>query len=276
MFGAMNDCTLRSVNSFDLLAIVDIDEFIMPNNNASSLLHLLSKEIRWVYLIQLIQSITSLVIVYICRFNSMIGAYVFRNVFHYLYWENTTSLIEEHWPAKDRPFGLPLLLTQAKLTRTASPNKNGQRSKYVILPKNVLMIGNHVVWKFLNGKRANHNRAFRARKFKLKVTNQHAPFWQVFLLEFFVSKKRNTSVFCPENICEIRTERQSALCCFFELVTTNVLLICQKYRANFQRNKHFWILFESLCLHFFRLVWLDFCFFCLKRNTLLPLVKWSW
>ncbi len=46
MFGAMNDCTLRSVNSFDLLAIVDIDEFLMPNNNASSLLHLLSKEIR--------------------------------------------------------------------------------------------------------------------------------------------------------------------------------------------------------------------------------------
>ena len=31
MFTAINDCNLRAVGRFDLLAIVDVDEFIMPS-----------------------------------------------------------------------------------------------------------------------------------------------------------------------------------------------------------------------------------------------------
>jgi hypothetical protein len=48
---------------------------------------------------------------------------------------------------------LPYLVTQAKVRRMVMPNKNGQRSKYVIRPDQVTMAGNHVVWKLINGKK---------------------------------------------------------------------------------------------------------------------------
>ena len=46
---------------------------------------------------------------------------------------------------------LPQLVTQTKLKRTKTPNKNGQRSKYIIRPEYALMVGNHVVWTLVKG-----------------------------------------------------------------------------------------------------------------------------
>jgi hypothetical protein len=76
MFTAMEDCNLRSVNRFDLLAIVDLDEYIMPVS-ADNLTTLLDTKMK---------------------LRPELGAFVFRNVFHYMYWENVTGLIEENWP----------------------------------------------------------------------------------------------------------------------------------------------------------------------------------
>ena len=46
---------------------------------------------------------------------------------------------------------LPQLVTQTKLKRTKTPNKNGQRSKYIIRPEYAVMVGNHVVWTLVKG-----------------------------------------------------------------------------------------------------------------------------
>lgn len=78
---------------------------------------------------------------------------MFQNVFHYLYWENSTAKLEEKWPRitqhnQDR---LPYLLTQTKLRRSKTPHKHGTRSKYVTRPEKVITVGNHVVWKLVNG-----------------------------------------------------------------------------------------------------------------------------
>lgn len=118
----------RSVNRFDLLALVDIDEFIMPTNdtNLTSLMQRTLKD------------------------SPNFGSFVFKNVFHYVYWDNTTELLEKHWKKHEGEI-LPYLLTQTKLRRTSQPNKNGQRSKYLIRPEHVTMIGNHQVWKLING-----------------------------------------------------------------------------------------------------------------------------
>ena len=128
MFTAMNDCTLRSVGRFDLLAIVDVDEFILPVK-ASNLSEMMAKKLS-IY--------------------PQVGSYVFPNVFHYLYWENTTSDVQQYWSSKNNQ-ELPYLVTQMKLQRVKTPHKNGQRSKYLIRPENALMVGNHVVWQLSKG-----------------------------------------------------------------------------------------------------------------------------
>ena len=141
MFTAMNDCTLRSVGRYDLLTIVDIDEFILPANS-TTLVDLMTKSVIK---------------------HPKVGSFVFCNVFHYLYWENSTSVLEKYWPVEPSKIAkngekppntqqnLPYLVTQTKLKRTKTPNKNGQRSKYIIRPEYAVMVGNHVVWTLVKG-----------------------------------------------------------------------------------------------------------------------------
>ena len=135
MFTAMNDCTLRSVGHFDLLALVDIDEYILPVKSLN-LRDLMSKKMKEY---------------------PETGSFVFCNVFHYLYWENTTITLEQYWPEKSK---LPYLVTQTKIKRTKTPNKNGQRSKYLVRPEFANMVGNHVVWQLVKGKLVDQNLGF--------------------------------------------------------------------------------------------------------------------
>ena len=99
---------------------------------------------------------------------SSLGAYVFGNVFHYLYWNNDTSIIKKYWNESttnklsfnnsnssnehQQNSPIPYLITQMKTKRTLKPHPFGRRSKYVVKPEGVVMAGNHLVHKFVDGK----------------------------------------------------------------------------------------------------------------------------
>ena len=87
--------------------------------------------------------------------NKNAAYFLFQNVFHYLYWENSTSLLRQEWRKNKIGGGsdsLPYLLTQTKLRRTKQPHKHANRSKYVTRPDKVTNLGNHNVWSILPGK----------------------------------------------------------------------------------------------------------------------------
>ena len=52
---------------------------------------------------------------------------------------------------------VPYLITQMKVQRTKSPHPYGRRSKYVVRPDAVVMAGNHVAHKFVDGKYKYYN-----------------------------------------------------------------------------------------------------------------------
>ena len=93
------------------------------------------------------------------------GAYIFGNVFYYLYWKNDTSVINRYWNVSDNSYSkvaghsnttnknlqVPYLITQMKVKRTSKPHPFGRRSKYIVRPEAVVMAGNHVVHKFVDG-----------------------------------------------------------------------------------------------------------------------------
>ena len=47
---------------------------------------------------------------------------------------------------------IPYLITQMKTKRTLKPHPFGRRSKYVVKPEGVVMAGNHLIHKFVDGK----------------------------------------------------------------------------------------------------------------------------
>lgn len=125
LFTAINDCNLRAVNRFDLLAMVDVDEFIMPGQT---------------------QNLTALLQPHLSK---KFGSFNFRNVFHYLYWENNTDTLRNFYGNHSQSF--PYLLTQTKLRRVAQSQSHGTRSKYIVRPYYVVNAGNHQVWKYVQG-----------------------------------------------------------------------------------------------------------------------------
>ena len=93
MFTAMNDCTLRSVGRYDLLTIVDIDEFILPTRPNSTQARARPEQEPDTNYPTLVDLMAKSVIKH-----PKVGSFVFCNVFHYLYWENATNLLEKYWP----------------------------------------------------------------------------------------------------------------------------------------------------------------------------------
>ena len=98
---------------------------------------------------------------------SSLGAYIFGNVFYYLYWNNDTSIMNKYWNSsssgnqkyndnqhskqhQNESF-IPYLITQMKTKRTLKPHPFGRRSKYIVKPEGVVMAGNHLVHKFVDG-----------------------------------------------------------------------------------------------------------------------------
>ena len=46
---------------------------------------------------------------------------------------------------------IPYLITQMKVQRTRNPHAYGRRSKYIVRPEAVVMAGNHIAHKFVDG-----------------------------------------------------------------------------------------------------------------------------
>ena len=71
------------------------------------------------------------------------------------YW-NTSDTVEYNGTKQimgtavgDSP--IPYLITQMKVQRTLKPHQFGRRSKYIVRPEAVVMAGNHIVHKFVDG-----------------------------------------------------------------------------------------------------------------------------
>ena len=137
---AFNECNLRIVNKFEFGLFVDLDEFILPYGNTSDL-------------IQMIEAMGD---------SSNVGAFIFKNAFHFIEWFNDTSSTEKfahqlfgnydvkktnNIMTKVRPY----LLTQTKTRRLVELNDYRIRSKFIVRPEAADIINNHVVESFFKG-----------------------------------------------------------------------------------------------------------------------------
>ena len=160
MFTALNECNLRLVNRFEFTLMVDVDEFILPYGNVTDLF-------------QMIDGITG---------SPKMGAFVFKNAFHYLYWSNDTSTTEKYARGLFDQYDVkkindtssivqPYLLTQTKTRRLVNLHNHGTRSKYIVRPDAADMIGNHNVWTFFPGSILLTHKFYKYH-WKIKITFQ--------------------------------------------------------------------------------------------------------
>ncbi|KAK8767201.1 hypothetical protein V5799_006022 [Amblyomma americanum] len=122
LFAALNDCLYRVMYRFRWVAMIDLDEFIVPSGNITipTMLKRLQERNK----------------------SGRAGAYSFRNAFFYLQWP------DDPVAAKDK---LPLV-TLRKTMRKLHLHAHRQRSKCILEPESVVEVGNHFVWEFLAGK----------------------------------------------------------------------------------------------------------------------------
>ncbi|XP_026673154.1 uncharacterized protein LOC108629486 isoform X2 [Ceratina calcarata] len=125
LFAALNDCLYRSMYKFEYVALVDLDEFIVPRHN-DTIIDL----IRWMG----------------SRINTKsTGAYSFQNAFFYLQWADDPFVVTSRTPVEAG------LITLRKTRRRTKLHPHKQRSKYVCKPLDVVEAGNHFVWEFIPG-----------------------------------------------------------------------------------------------------------------------------
>ncbi|XP_076170321.1 uncharacterized protein LOC143148178 isoform X2 [Ptiloglossa arizonensis] len=125
LFAALNDCLYRSMYKYEYVALVDLDEFIIPRHNDT--------------IIDLIRWMSS-------RINTKsTGAYSFQNAFFYLQWADDPFVTMSRTPIEAG------LITLRKTRRRAKLHPHKQRSKYVCKPQNIVEAGNHFVWEFIPG-----------------------------------------------------------------------------------------------------------------------------
>ena len=84
-----------------LLAVVDLDEYILPSKS-TNLTSFLDAQLKS---------------------HKSAAYFLFQNVFHYLYWENSTSFLDQEWKNKVSKNPLPFLVTQTKLRRIYQPHR---------------------------------------------------------------------------------------------------------------------------------------------------------
>ncbi|XP_023308046.2 uncharacterized protein LOC111689814 [Lucilia cuprina] len=133
LFAALNDCLYRTMYRYKYLALVDLDEFIVPRLNDT--------------LQELLSSLNS-------RFrNRNLGAYSFQNAFFYLQFADDpliTHLVDGE--NLDMAKLKAALVTQRKTRRRFKLHPQKQRSKYICKPEDVIEAGNHFVWEYAPGK----------------------------------------------------------------------------------------------------------------------------
>ncbi|KAK0172849.1 hypothetical protein PV328_006116 [Microctonus aethiopoides] len=125
LFAALNDCLYRSMYKYEYVALVDLDEFIIPRHNDT--------------IIQLIRWMTS-------RMNSKsTSALSFQNAFFYLQWPDDPLI------SVTKSLAQAGLVTLRKTRRRLKLHPHKQRSKYICKPRDIVEAGNHFVWEFLAG-----------------------------------------------------------------------------------------------------------------------------
>ncbi|XP_033211221.1 uncharacterized protein LOC117169137 [Belonocnema kinseyi] len=125
LFAALNDCLYRSMYTFEYVALVDLDEFIIPRHDDT-----IVELIRWMG----------------TRISTKsTGAFSFQNAFFYLQWADDPYVSTSRNPIESG------LITLRKTRRRSKLHPHKQRSKYVCKPREVVEAGNHFVWEFIPG-----------------------------------------------------------------------------------------------------------------------------
>lgn len=123
LFAALNDCLYRSMYRFSHVALIDLDEIVMPRHNDT-----IQQFMEWMG----------------TRLNTKsTGSYSFQNAFFYLQWPDDVSLSEDAFESN--------LISLKKTRRRAKLHPHKQRSKYICRPEYVIEAGNHFVWEFVPG-----------------------------------------------------------------------------------------------------------------------------
>ncbi|XP_058820002.1 uncharacterized protein LOC131682502 isoform X2 [Topomyia yanbarensis] len=129
LFASLNDCLYRSMYRYSHVALIDLDEFIIPHHNDT--------------LIDLINWLSK-------RINSRnTGAYSFQNAFFYLQFSDDSLIFEDN---SEQANLRAALTTQRKTRRRSKLHPQKQRSKYICRPEAVIEAGNHFVWEFCPGR----------------------------------------------------------------------------------------------------------------------------
>uniref|UniRef100_A0A182Q3Q4 Glycosyltransferase family 92 protein n=1 Tax=Anopheles farauti TaxID=69004 RepID=A0A182Q3Q4_9DIPT len=129
LFASLNDCLYRSMYRYSHVALIDLDEFIIPHHNDTliDLITWLSKRIN----------------------NRNTGAYSFQNAFFYLQFADDELM----YNGPGTQINLrAALTTQRKTRRRSKLHPQKQRSKYICKPEAVIEAGNHFVWEFCPGR----------------------------------------------------------------------------------------------------------------------------
>ncbi|XP_058059014.1 uncharacterized protein LOC131209879 [Anopheles bellator] len=130
LFASLNDCLYRSMYRYSHVALIDLDEFIIPHHNDTliDLITWLSKRIN----------------------NRNTGAYSFQNAFFYLQFADDALMYEGAGGPQANLRSA--LTTQRKTRRRSKLHPQKQRSKYICKPEAVIEAGNHFVWEFCPGR----------------------------------------------------------------------------------------------------------------------------
>ncbi|KAH8381139.1 hypothetical protein KR200_003802 [Drosophila serrata] len=133
LFAALNDCLYRTMFRYKYLALVDLDEFIVPrySDTLNELIGSLNQRFR----------------------NRNTGAYSFQNAFYYLQFADDVLASSGIDGGTDQLASVRAsLVTQRKTRRRYKLHPQKQRSKYICKPEAVVEAGNHFVWEFAPGK----------------------------------------------------------------------------------------------------------------------------
>ncbi|KAH8281404.1 hypothetical protein KR054_000306 [Drosophila jambulina] len=133
LFAALNDCLYRTMFRYKYLALVDLDEFIVPrySDTLNELIGSLNQRFR----------------------NRNTGAYSFQNAFYYLQFADDVLASSGIEGGNDQLASVRAsLVTQRKTRRRYKLHPQKQRSKYICKPETVVEAGNHFVWEFAPGK----------------------------------------------------------------------------------------------------------------------------
>ncbi|XP_071444499.1 uncharacterized protein [Hetaerina americana] len=162
LFAALNDCLYRSMHRFRYLALIDLDEFIVPRKFQQNKDQPLSTGKPPVNLKpnNTDSSLADLLASLVARAPAA-GAFSFQNAFFYLQWADDEESPQPTKPTKPTkgkvdsqtmlPDKMPALVTQRKTRRRARAHPHKQRSKYICRPERVVEAGNHFVWEFTSG-----------------------------------------------------------------------------------------------------------------------------